>query len=81
MNFRASTVAFDSSVTRPCSSWSAPPKDHSRLRSAMFESISCESPMPTGLPNFSLIFRPPIRRSSQVSGPFGKPTSLQRSIR
>ena len=48
---------------------------------AMFVSSSCDRPMPTGLPNWSLIFLPPIRRSSQVSGPFGYPTFSQRSLR
>ncbi len=39
----------------------------------MFESISCERPRPTGLPNFSRIWRPPTRRSSQVFGPVRVP--------
>ena len=70
-NFRASTVPRESMTTRPSSSCSAPPKAQSSPRRLMFESTSWESPMPTGFWNFSRIFRPPTRRSSQLSGPSG----------
>ena len=81
MYLMASTVDFELMVTAPCSSCSAPPKDHRSARTAMFVSSSWDSPIPTGLPNWSLIFLPPIRRSSQVSGPLGNPTFSQRSLR
>src|SRR6266540_2758262 len=79
--FTASMVFLELSVTCPASSCSAPPKDHRMARTAMLVSFSCERPRPHGLPNFSLIRRPPTRRSLYVSGPCGKPTCDQRSFR
>ena len=81
MNFSASTVCGELITTRPSASCSEAPKDQSRARMAMLVSSSCESPMPIGLPTLSLMAFPPLRRSSQVSGPFGKPTCVQRSWR
>ncbi len=81
MNLTASSVCLELIVTAPFSSCSAPPYDQRSARTAMLVSSSCESPMPTGFPNWSLIFLPPARRSSHVSGPFGKPTFSQRSFR
>ena len=51
------------------------------MRPIMLESSSCERPIPTGLPTDALIFAPPTRRSSQLAGPWGKPTGPQRSTR
>src|SRR5262249_53689526 len=81
MYLTASMVGLELLATLPSSVCSAPPNDQRSLRSAMFESSSWERPTPTGLPNWSLIFFPPTRRSSHVSGPLGKPTFSQRSFR
>ena len=48
-------------------------------RIAIAVSISAASPMPTGIPVLSLIFFPPTRMSSQLSG--FMPISSQRSLR
>ena len=48
-------------------------------RIAIAVSSSAERPMPTGMPVFSLIFLPPTRISSQVSG--FMPISPHRSVR
>src|SRR6185437_2934277 len=81
MNFNASTVFLELMVTLPASSCSAPPNDHNRARMAMLVSSSCPNPSPQGLPILSLIILAPLRRSSYVSGPFGKPTCDHRSLR
>src|SRR5512135_1116480 len=80
MYFRASMVFFELIVTLPASSCSAPPNDQSRARRAMLESSSCDRPMPHGWPVFSRIFVAPLRRSSYVSGPLGKPASAHQSL-
>ena len=47
----------------------------------MFESISCDIPMPTWTLRLDLISAPPSRSSSQVDGPFGSPTSVHMLLR
>src|ERR1700756_5066835 len=81
MYFRASMVFLELMVTLPASSCSAPPNDHSRARMAMLVSSSCDNPRPHGLPNFSLMALAPLRKSSYVSGPLGKPTCDHKSSR
>src|SRR5262249_49837943 len=81
MNFTASSVFLELMVMLPASSCAAPQKDHSNALMAMLVSSSWLSPSPHGLPNLSLIALAPLRRSSYVSGPFGKPTSFHKSSR
>src|ERR1700688_46228 len=81
MNLTASTVFLELIVTAPASFCSAPPKPHSRERIAMLVSSSCDRPIPHGLPSLSLIALAPLCTSSQLSGPLGKPTWDQRSLR
>src|SRR6266566_421542 len=80
MNFRASMVSLELMVTLPISSCSAPPKDQRRARMAMLVSSSWESPRPQGWPDLSRILLAPTRRSSQVSGPLGKPASVHQLV-
>ncbi len=71
MNLSASMVCGELMTTLPSASCSEAPKDQSNPRKIMFESSSCDRPRPQGFPNLSLIAFAPLRRSSQVSGPFG----------
>jgi hypothetical protein len=41
----------------------------------MLESTSWDMPMPTGILERCLIAVPPVSSSSQVDGPFGRPTA------
>jgi hypothetical protein len=65
-------------TTCSASSWIDAPYDHSSARPAMFESISCDIPIPTWMPWLFLISAPPRSRSSHVLGPFGRPTGVHR---
>src|SRR5690349_3639134 len=78
--FSASIVSLELMTTLPSASCSAPPNDHSSARSAMLVSSSCDRPSPHGWPFLSRIFLAPLRRSSQVSGPLGKPASAHQSL-
>src|SRR5262249_16038020 len=75
----ASRVSFELMARWPLASCSCDPKEYMMARMAMAVSSSADRPTPTGMPVLSLIFFPPTRMSSQVSGFI--PISLQRSDR
>src|ERR687894_804384 len=77
----AAMVSGELMITFSSSSWTEPPKDHSRARPAMFESISWDMPMPSWTPWLVRISRPPSSSSSQVEGPSGRPTASHRDLR
>src|SRR5690348_1161963 len=78
MKFTARTVFFVSSDGRLCSSWRNEPKHMRKAYSAMFESSSCDCPMPIGCPIF-FSFGAALRTFSHVFG--SAPTPVQRSYR
>src|SRR5688572_19396173 len=80
MNFSASMVCLELITTWPSASCSEAPNDHKRPRNTMLLSSSCDRPTPQGGPDFSRIFFAPMRRSSHVSGPLGKPAAVQWSL-
>ncbi len=81
MKSTASTVCGELSTTCSDSSWIDAPNDHSNARPAMFESISCDMPIPSWTFWSFLILEPPSSSSSQVEGPPGRPTLSHRLLR
>src|SRR4026208_454552 len=76
---RALSVSAELRTTLPSLSWMEPPWHQRMLRTAMFESMSWERPMPIGICIWGaafLISGPALTRSSQVEGPLGIPMSV-----
>ena len=78
MNFTASIVFFELSVGRLRSFWTNEPKHIMKASSAMFESSSCDCPIPIGCP-IAFSFGAALRTWSQVNG--ASPMPFQRSWR
>lgn len=78
MDSTAATVCGELITTCSSAFWIAPPNDQSSARLAMFESISCDIPMPSWTPWLGLISAPPASSSCHVVGPPGSPTGSQR---
>src|SRR5712664_1905333 len=83
-NVSASSAWSDFKTTFSLASWIEPSNDHSIARAAMFESSSCDIPMPIGIwisGCLALICGAAVTRSSHVTGPLGIPISVQMLFR
>ena len=78
MNLTASTVFFECSVGWFSAFWMKPPKHIRNAISAMFESSSCDWPIPIGCP-IAFSFGAAALTWSHVAG--DSPTPFQRSCR
>src|SRR6202795_2418519 len=76
----ARSVSGEFRTTLLSLSWVDAPWHQRMLRTAMFESMSCERPTPIGIcicGYFFLISGAALTRSSYVTGPLGCPMSVQ----